>query len=174
MKNFAALLSIFVVLFTAGCGNSNSQKQNTAETRQPAATVIKVDELLSKAESLVGKEIVLEGTVTHTCKHSGKRCFLQGEKEDFTIRVEAEGKINGFNRELTGTDIRVKGVLQERRISTEAIDKMEAKVKAEEDGSAESCAAENNNIAKMRKWMTDHHKDYYAVYFLNGTEYEQL
>ncbi len=44
----------------------------------------------------------------------------------------------------------------------------------EEDGSAESCQAEMTNIAEMRSWMKENGKDYYSIYFLNGTSYEMV
>jgi len=131
--------------------------------------------LLFNAEGQLDKTIKLTGVVTHTCKHSGKRCFLADADGDETIRVEAGGKINGFNRELIGSTITVTGVLKERRLTKEYIDQWEESLKekaVEEDGTAENCTAENNNISKMRKWMKEHGKDYYSIFFMEGIDYD--
>ena len=44
--------------------------------------------------------------------------------------------------------------------------------KVKDDGSAESCDAETANIANMRKWMKDNQKDFYSIYYIDGTNYE--
>ena len=90
-------------------------------------------------------------------------------------RVEAKGDIGGFNRELIGSDIVVKGVLRENKLSKEYIDQMEKEVndkKAQETGSAESCESEMNNIKAMREWMKANNKDAYSIYYVDGMSYE--
>ncbi|MDR1023327.1 MAG: hypothetical protein LBL94_08675 [Prevotellaceae bacterium] len=166
----------------ASCSSAPKQKgaavAKTAEANAVTATSsYDVDSLLVAADSLVGKTVSLRGYVTHTCKHSGKRCFLVGESKTASIRVEAKEGIGGFNRELVGSQIAVKGTLRERRLPQSEIAQQEADVnkkKAEENGSAESCHAELSNIAKMQKWMKEHGKDYYAIYYVDGNEYEVL
>lgn len=171
-----------LALCAASCGNNPPrQKDSAAATAAGADTpaisaACGVDSLLTAADSLVGKTVNLRGYVTHTCKHSGKRCFLTGESQAASIRVEAKEGIGGFNRELVGSQIVVKGTLRERRISQGEIAQLEAGAnkKLEEDGSAESCQAELNSVDKMRRWMKAHGKDYYAVYYVDGNEYEVL
>ncbi len=170
MKKIFSLLLIASTLFACGLNSS----KNKTTTNIQADTVVSVDNLLEKADQLVDKNIIVRGHVTHTCKHSGKRCFLLGDNEQFTIRVEAGGKITGFNRDLVGNTIIVKGLLKERQLSKEYIDQMEheANEKVKEDGSAESCATEINNIKDMRAWMKANNKDHYSIYFVEGSEYE--
>jgi hypothetical protein len=43
-----------------------------------------------------------------------------------------------------------------------------------EDATAESCAAELSNISDMRKWMKDHGKDYFVIYFMDGLSYTTI
>ncbi len=154
--------------------NGPAKKSQTSETETPKVESVSVDNLLAQADQLVDKTIKVKGHVTHTCKHSGKRCFLVGDNEQFTIRIEAGGAITGFNRELVGNTIEVEGVLKERRLSKEYIDQMEHEVneKVKEDGSAESCATEINNINDMRSWMKANNKDHYSTYFIEGLSYE--
>ncbi len=166
---FVALASITML----AC-NTPAKKTEQQTTSNAVTETFKVDNLLVKAEQLVDKTIKVKGHVTHTCKHSGKRCFLVGDNEQFTIRVEAGGKITGFNRELVGNTIMVEGVLKARRLSKEYIDQMEheTKEKAKEDGLAETCATELSNINDMRAWMKKNNKDHYAIYFIEGLTYE--
>ena len=166
---FVALVSIIVVACKCPAKKTDRTKKEVLTTE-----TLKVDNLLANAEQLVDKTIKVQGHVSHTCKHSGKRCFLVGDNEQFTLRVEAGGKITGFNRDLVGNTITVEGILKERRLSKEYIDQMESetKEKAKEDGTAETCAAEMNNINDMRAWMKSNNKDHYAIYFIEGLTYE--
>lgn len=69
--------------------------------------VYALDSLLNIAAENVDKTIQVEGYVTHTCKHAGKRCFIVGESQKASMRVEAKGNIGGFNRELAGSKLSI-------------------------------------------------------------------
>lgn len=165
------------VAFFASCGNSGSStKQSEAATasEETMAVVYPLDDLLASAEDLVDQVVTVRGYVTHTCKHSGKRCFIVGESQNASMRVEAKGNIGGFNRELIGSQLEITGSLRENRLSREYIDQMEKDVNAKkiaEDGSAETCEAELANIESMKAWMKDNGKDYYSIYYMNGDDY---
>ncbi|MDR0566267.1 MAG: hypothetical protein LBG47_04410 [Prevotellaceae bacterium] len=170
---------MFLALCAASCGSTPGQKSTAAAAGADTLAIALsygVDSLLTAADSLVGKTVSLHGYVTHVCKHSGKRCFLTGESQAAAIRVEAKEGIGGFNRELVGSQIVVKGALRERRISQGEVAQLEADAnkKLEEDGSAESCQAELSSVAKMRSWMKAHGKGYYAIYYVDGNAYEVL
>ncbi len=162
---FLAIVAIFSLQACNSTKKSEDQKQNK---------VIALDHLLEKADQLVDQNIQIKGHVTHTCKHSGKRAFLVGDNEKYTIRVEAGGKITGFDKNLVGNTLIVTGALKERRLTKEYIDQWEEELKhkAEEDGSAESCTTEMSNINDMRAWMKEHGKDHYSIYYMEGSEYE--
>lgn len=176
MKQFLSVLVFLVALSAchtrikkqAGCSSGEA----VAKTANAFANV---ETLLHEVDQLIDQEVKLTGVVSHTCKHSGKRCFLVNADGEESIRVEAGGNINGFNRELIGKTIQVSGVLKERRLTSEYIDQWEEAVQektVKEDGSAETCAAENNNITKMRNWMKANGKAYYSIYFIEGTDYD--
>ncbi|MDR0559082.1 MAG: hypothetical protein LBG92_02865 [Prevotellaceae bacterium] len=181
MKRVFILALLSAAILSCG-GGSGSKKAGTTGKNEAAnsstseVAVYELDKLLAVADSEVEKTVKVIGTVTHTCKHSGKRCFIVGESQQASMRVEAKGEIGGFNRELVGSKLEITGVLKERRLTKEAIDKMEKDVEAkkQEDGSEESCAAELSSIADMRKWMKEHDKDYYVIYFMDGTNYNTL
>lgn len=175
MRKFLPLL--FALCLLASCGNKKTTETESTETvvlteNLPTYTL---DSLLAVADQLVDQKVIVKGNVTHTCKHSGKRCFIVGENENVTMRVEAKGEIGGFNRELIGSELAIQGILKERRLTKEFIDQMEKETnekKLQEDGSAETCQAELNNINEMRNWMKNNNKEYYSIYYMDGEQYD--
>ncbi|MDR0699215.1 MAG: hypothetical protein LBG28_08375 [Tannerella sp.] len=175
---FAAVLSCL-----AACNNKKAEQAGGPSAELKAETgnsvsdvpVYKLDSLLKVADQLVEETVTVRGYVTHTCKHSGKRCFIVGDDQKTSFRVEAKGEIGGFNRELTGSELAITGIVKERRLSKEYIAQYEKEVnelKAKEDGTAETCEAELNSILSMREWMKANDKDYYSIYYMDGENYE--
>src|SRR5215469_8008586 len=106
---------------------------------------IELDQLLAVADQKVDSTLTVVGYVTHTCKHTGKRCFIVGESQDLSLRVEAQGEIETFSPELIGSKLAVTGILKEQRLSNEYINEMETDVKLQqlnEEMSEEACATE--------------------------------
>ena len=164
---------LFVLSVLAFTLFSCSGNKNRAEA---SVSAYELDNLLALADREVDKTITVVGYVTHTCKHSGKKCFIVGESQKASLRVEAEGEIETFSADLTGSKLSITGILKEHRLSQEYIDELETDVKQfqEKGGSAEVCAAELSNINDMRQWMKDHDKDYYVIYYMNGLKFEVL
>ncbi|MCU4155527.1 hypothetical protein J1N10_06035 [Carboxylicivirga sp. A043] len=175
MKNSIVLMMSILLLVACGQKKSSSSENVTVQKTE----VIDVAQVLDKAENSIDKEVVFKGWVSHVCKHSGRRCFLKSEDGSVSIRVEAGGQINGFNKELTGSQLRVVGVMKVKKLDEQYLDEWQAKVEAahkhedvEEGG--EHCSAEMDNINEMREWMKKNGKDYYPIYFVNGTDYSIL
>jgi hypothetical protein len=177
MKKFLTIIT-FALCLTA-CGNKSANTNDVASDEKTTADsnlpVYELDDLLAVVDQQVNKKVTVKGFVTHTCKHAGKRCFIAGKNENASMRVEAGGDIGGFNRELVGSELAIKGTVKESRLTKEYISELEEELKEgalREDGSAETCQAELNNIEDMRKWMKANNKDYYSIYYLDGTDYE--
>ena len=170
------------LLTMAACNNKSAEQQRAGQEENVEAhasevPVYKLHSLLKVADRMVDQTVTVRGFVTHTCKHSGKRCFIVGDDPNTSFRVEAGGEIGGFNRELTGSELAITGIVRERRLTKEYIDQYEEEVnekKHKEDGSAETCQAELNNINEMREWMKAHNKDYYSIYYMDGERYEVI
>lgn len=173
------IITLISYLFMS-CGNKKADNSSAAAEKTKSATEIPIyqlDALLNEADQLVGQTVKVVGNVTHTCVHSGKRCFIVGENENVTMRIEAKGEIGGFNRELVGSELEIIGVVRERKLTKEYIDQIEKETSEkalQEDGSAESCAEELNNISQMKEWMKANNKDYYSIYYMDGQDYEIL
>jgi hypothetical protein len=179
MKQLFLFAVLSVALFACSGNNKTEIVKETVETTTAVdeqLPVFGLDNLLQVADRELDKNVKVTGYVTHTCKHSGKRCFIVGESQTASMRIEAKGEIGGFNRELVGSKIEVSGTLKERRLTKEYIAELEKDVelKKQEDGAAESCAAELSNIADMRKWMKDNGKDYYSIYYMDGLNFTVL
>lgn len=174
------LLILVTALAMLACGNSAKQQNGetkSSEATEKSASVMSLDEMLASVDNLLDKEVTFKGYVTHTCVHSGRRCFMQGDNKNISIRVEAKGEIGGFNRELIGHEIAVTGTLKERRLSVGEINEMEKVIETKElknDGSQESCDTERANIKEMREWMKANNKDYFAIYYVDGKKYNEL
>ena len=169
MKNLFLLAALSVAIFSC----SGNKKQLNASNEVP---VFELDNLLAVADQKLEDTLTVVGYVTHTCKHSGRRCLIIGESQKATMRVEATGEIRGFDSDLVGSKLAITGVLQERRLGEEFISEMEKSVhqRMAEDGSAETCAAELSNINDMRQWMKDNNKDYYVIYYMDGLSFVVL
>ncbi|PVX52198.1 hypothetical protein C7377_0504 [Balneicella halophila] len=174
MKKTVFLLGLVMVFFACN-SKTDSSKEN--ENVNEELKVQTIDEVVANTERNVGNTIFVKGLVTHTCEHSGRRCFIENDDESLSLRIDAGGDIKSFSKELAGSIIAVKGTLEENRLTNEYIDEYEAKVKAKEkeediEEGGEHCSAEISNIIKMRKWMKDNNKDYYPVYYITGESYE--
>ena len=165
-------LFLFAVLVSTFFACSGNQKQ-TNTTVAPIA----LEQLLATADKQLNDTVTVVGYVTHTCKQSGKKCFIVGESKGISLRVEAQGEIQTFSPELIGSKLAITGTLKEEQLSKESIDEMENAVKLKqvnETATVEACETELSNISDMRKWMKEHNKDYYSIYYMDGYKYEVL
>jgi hypothetical protein len=167
MKQLIVFSIVALALFS--CTGNKKQADASDKTYE-------LDNLLTVADQKVDETVTVVGYVTHTCKHSGKRCFIVGESQQTSLRVEAEGDIESFSSELIGSKLAITGILKEYHLSGEFIDEMENDVKEleQEEGMAETCAAELSNINDMRKWMQDHEKNYFVIYYMDGLKFDVL
>lgn len=177
MKKIIYFVAAMMMLTFTSCGDKQKTETVVEETQVvDVEKAVYLEDILNAADSLVGKEVVIRGIVDHTCSHSGRRCFIVSKEGSMTIRVEAKGNIGGFNRELAGTEIAVKGTLREKFISQEEIDAMEEqlKQKQEETKEGDHCDSEMKAIASMRQWMKDKNKESYSEYYIDGTDFESI
>jgi hypothetical protein len=140
MIRMLSLLTV-LVLITAACG------------RKPAdeAAPMTVSALLSAPEKFIDKQVVLTGTVTHVCKHGGKRCHLTETEKDQKIRVETGDKVKAFDRALEGSDLKVTGILRETRIDDAYLDSWENEILSAEKESAKEEKADATSKEPVKK-----------------------
>ncbi len=164
MRKTLFLVSIISLLIFSACnsgtnnGNTSDQDSSIVETDDiPMLSIITLDE---NAEQYVDKKIKVAGTVSHICKHGGKKMHLfEAPVDSITVTV-----ITGesFDADLEGSDVIVTGMMKEERITAEEINGMEEEYRIECDGSIVKEDAKNegnngNNIEK--KEQIDYYKE---------------
>jgi uncharacterized lipoprotein YehR (DUF1307 family) len=169
------VLFILCVILLAACGGKTEKKTAGGDAATTENVYISVDSLLNVVENFVDQPIKVKGFVTHTCSHSGKRCFITGDDQGASFRIEAGGVIERFDASLVGSEIEVDGIVREYRLEKEKIDESEAKLedaKTSGEKSGEHCESEMQNIQQMRAWMQERGLDYYAIYYIDGEKYQ--
>ncbi|WP_242385444.1 hypothetical protein [Phocaeicola sartorii] len=185
----AATLMAALVTITS-CGNSNNKQSQSEKTEQAAPEVLSVDNLLVHADSLVNREVTIEGICTHTCKHGATKIFLMGSDDTKTIRVEA-GPLGSFDTKCINAIVIVTGTLKEQRVDEAYLQNWEAKLKAQTEKSHGETAAgcdsekkargETANTpeariadfrAKIAERKTAAGKDYLSFYYMEASSYE--
>jgi hypothetical protein len=178
MKKSIVFFFSLALLFS--CNTSNLKKSSEL-------VVLTVDQIQEKGKELVGKEVIVKGTVTHVCKESGARCFVMGSNEDVSIRIEA-GKIGSFSQEQMGSELQVKGILQEVKLDEEDLAEMEKSAAAGEsankdhalghsapdmhavDGGKHDSINQAQKLDEMTKKLAESKEGYVPVYYIDGLE----
>src|SRR5690554_1879129 len=180
MKNYLLLIPALVISMVS-CKQSAQQDSYSCDATpvETHALIFDADTIYTIAETFIDQPITVKGYATHVCSHSGKRCFLTGDRQQHSIRVEAMGKIGRFDQEQVGTLLTIEGVLRERRLTQTEIADMEREVnlkieeQPQEEGAMETCEAELANINEMKEWMQARGKDYYSIYYIDGLQYHK-
>jgi hypothetical protein len=157
------ILFVVVAALTSCTGSSSKKAYN-------------VDELMDTIGTQVDKEVTVYGTVTHVCVHTAKKCFIENENKDLSIRINAGGIIDVFDRDIIGSRIEAVGVVKEQRIEKEQIDETEktAHENMDNEEAHDQCETMLKQVAQMRAWMEKNKKDYYANYYIDGIRYKVL
>ena len=188
-------ITLLALLFSA-CG------QQSQDTGTAAGDILNVTALLAEPEPMTDTEVTIEGTVTHVCKHGGRRLHLTDVESNEKIRVEAPEDLPAFARELEGSDIVVTGILRETRIDETYLDEWEQEIreaaaeeaahdhagqdldaheKAMNQGDGEHVAAGNDGhvepqgmdaVTNMRKQLAESDKPYISVWHLDCVTYK--
>jgi hypothetical protein len=106
-----------------------------------------VEQMESKFAEMVGKEVKVIGTVTHTCKHGGTKMFMMGQDTNISIKIDAGASGNFKADEVEGMEVGVTGTVEEFRITEDDVVKMEADLadlKTKVDTTATAVGAHEN------------------------------
>lgn len=142
-KIFAALASFAMILSISSCG-SKSDNSSADEV-----VALSVDTVVANPEAFLGDTIVVEGVVSHLCKHGGKKAFLLGSTDQTMIRCESTPEMGGaFPQESIHKPMRVTCTVVESRMTEETLKQMEAqhaeqvKMIAEQAGEEQAAAVD--------------------------------
>jgi hypothetical protein len=130
------LIAAVAIAFAACNGKPAEKKEVKAEKAEKAEVVkVSVDQFFEKGEELVGKTILVEGTVDHVCKHGGKRMFFQGSTPENRLKITTGENIASFDVAYEGNTMVVEGIVEMMKMDAEYLDNWEAELKesAEKD-----------------------------------------
>jgi hypothetical protein len=173
------LLFAFIGIVLASC---NNQPKET-----PKETTFDLSQFDSLAPQYVNKEVTILGTIDHVCKHGGKRMFLIGENPEDRVKINATDDNTSFKPEWEGSDVLVKGIIEELRIDAAYLDQWESEVMAETQGEAASKVhmgeaghektegtvdGDMERINDFRKQIKESGTDHVSFYSVNCISYE--
>ncbi len=148
------IVFMIVSVLLVACGTRSGQQQ--AENAEiPVLTVANFDSL---AGQYAGKEVRIEGLVDHVCRHSGKRMFLVQPEGEGRVKVVTGENIASFDVALEGTDVIVRGIVEELKIDEQYLAEWEKELndqeaaEAQESGEAEA-AGENGSAEGVHSGM---------------------
>ena len=181
MKRIPILLAIVV----AACLSCN--RMATEETAARNDTVsLTVTTFLVQADSCVDKPVVIEGIVSHICKHGGKRLFLADEKDSLRVEVTTGPSIAKFDDALSGSRLRVTGILKEERIDAKYLNEWEAEVKKPEENHAvgihtgakghedQGVQEKLDQINALREELKNSGKDHLSFFSVEAVSFTEL
>lgn len=188
---FLLVISAYVFGINSGCNNSG-KKDSSAEN-----LTLTVDSFLVAPEKLANKDVIITGTVSHVCRHSGKKLFLFGSNPENTVKINVGGDVSTFDIKYEGTDVEITGtVIEDEKIDANYLNEWEAEIKKMvADKDLKVCTAEgqaikgqnkDNSIVKepiedpyadvkaFRKKLEDSGKTYFSIYAINCKTIKEL
>ncbi len=184
-------LILFLALVAVYCGGGETAQETPQETKGEtieaaiAPVAVSIANFEAEAGNLVDKLVTVEGTVSHICRHGGKRMFLIGENPDDNLKVLAGTAITAFDVALEGSDVIVNGYVRESRVDEAYLDELEKKtlenIKKAEEEKKEAAAASHEgqtdeathniehkdplqNIKDMKEQLKNSPKGYLSFY----------
>jgi hypothetical protein len=180
MRKIAALLILLTAVLVSCNMGSKDEAANTNDT-----VLITVASFDTSAYGYVDKLVWIEGTVTHTCKHGGKRMFLADGNDSILVEVTTGPNIVKFDEALVGSRVKVLGTLKELRIDNKYLNEWEAELKqpvenhdvgvhtgqkGHEDQTAEDKFAQINAYRDELKAAGTDHLSFYSIEAISFTE----
>jgi hypothetical protein len=189
MKKILFLIAIgaVIMLNNSGCNNN----------KQTVSNILTVDSFMVAPEKWAGKEVVITGTVSHVCRHSGKKLFLFGADPEKTVKINAGGQVAAFDIKYEGTDVEITGtVIEDEKIDANYLNEWEADIKKmTEDKDQKVCNEENKaitgqtsdkavvkdtvedpykDVKEFRKKLAESGKTYISVYAIDCKTMKEL
>ncbi len=183
----------------ASCGNNagNATDENTTDSAAVAEEVVPenivdINKFEDEAGNFVDKEITLEGTCVHTCKHGGGKMHIVGDNPENRVVIIATDESGKFNAEMEGIKYKVIGVVKETRIDSVYLANWEAEILAGEEGGEKEAVKHNHGsegdnasadeekemklmqVDDMRKQIKESGKDHLSFYNVECISFEEI
>jgi hypothetical protein len=148
--SISLLMSLFMVFSLTSSSFGFYQKKGEKEVVNITAS-----EFNNKVPELVGKIIIITGTVENLGKNAAKVLFL-ANGSDNKIKVVASKKVTPFTEDLKGKTLDIKGIVKETIIDDEYINNIKNQKRAE----------------TLRKKLKESGKDHLSAYFIVARSYK--
>lgn len=117
------LIAIVLLLLFISCSQNNDSTKPVEPI--PTLTVLNFEQ---EAPKYIEKTILLEGIVSHTCKHGGKRMFLIDKNDSLRVEITAGKNVEKFAEDLVGSTVIVEGIIKEERVDEKFLSDWENEV----------------------------------------------
>ena len=145
-----------------------------------------VTAFFKSAESLVGKQVVVEGLATHACRRSGKKLFIRDLDPNAKgqLRVNHTDQVPLFKADVEGQTVLITGIVREQHIDSAYLDNWEARAKggtsapSKVQGGPDECQDKDKDpatlkqIAKLRERVAASPKGYLLSVWLDATQWQ--
>ncbi len=172
-RNLLMILLVAAIAIACGSQNTANQEQTTQEeeivVEQP--TVVALADFKDKAEILLGKEVILEGSVIHVCKHGGKKMFISADDPDVRIKITTGDETAAFGPELEGSYVKVIGIIEAIESEGEGEGKLAGDGMLAGDGEHEEGEHEEGEHEEDADHVNIYHTPQYSVAMI---EYEVI
>lgn len=169
MKHYIFAIAVIFSLFTLGCNEEaakDDKKDDKENVTEDKTAVVDLETLYANPGEYIDKEVYVEGTVDHICKHGGKKIFLV--QDDKNIKIFGTER---FDEALTGKNIKVKAVFKEERIDSAYIAEWEAEVKETHEGEDAETVATLEKIQAMKDSIAGTENGFVSNYFMDFVEF---
>jgi len=177
------LFAVLLLFFAIAC---NQITKETAHQIASDTGKITVATFLANAPNWINKIIMIEGTVSHTCKHGGKRMFLVDGNDSVSVEITTGPDIVKFDEALVGSRVKVYGILKEERIDEKYLSEWENEIKkpqANHDVGVHTGAKGHmdqtaqdvlDQIAAYRQDLKSSGKDHLSFFSIEAVKFEEL
>jgi len=179
-NSFIAVISL---IFAYACTQGTRE---SAEKQLSDTVKLTVASFLTAAPNYVNKPVQILGTVSHTCKHGGKRMFLVDENDSISVEITTGPDIAKFDEALIGSRLRVFGILKEERIDEKYLSEWENEILKPQPnhnvgvhtgakGHVDQTSQDKlDQIAAYREEIKKSGKDHLSFYSVEAINFEEL
>lgn len=177
------LLTTITILFLLlmSCSENNQETKPTDEV--PILNVLNFEQ---EAPKYIEKTIQLEGIVSHTCKHGGKRMFLIDKNDSLRVEIIAGKSVEKFGEDLVGSTVVVEGLVKEERVDEKFLADWENEVLQQKEENHESTKLHSgesghenddiqkklNKINRLREELRASGKKYLSFFSVEATKFQ--
>jgi hypothetical protein len=181
-RTIAITIPIIVLL---ACSNEVAENKPAVDVAEEKPTEISLASLVENTSEYVGREVSVTGTVDHVCKHGGKRMFIIDENPEHRFKITAGEAVGAFDISLEGSDVQVRGLVQEQKVDEGYLDNWETELseKAESDAEHESDSngededhhkSTQNQIQTLRHQLAESEDGCLSFYSLECQSFETV